>query len=119
MYTKKITKEDISDISVSSLPSRPTSDYVYGGEGYSSAQLKEAFDRLPLYIIEAFNTLLEDISREGDDSLSGAMPTGLADGHTLADLFDEIKNGSFASRIIVGGEPLPLVLSRIEERIGL
>ena len=119
MNTKKITKEDINGITVSDLPSRPTSDYVYGGEGYSSSQLKEAFDRLPLYIIESFNSLLDDISREGEESFAGAIPTGLEEGHTLYDLFEEIRNGSFASRILVGGEPLPLVLSRIEERLGL
>ena len=119
MNTKKITKEDIEGISVSDLPTRPTSDYVYGGEGYSSATLKEAFDRLPLYIIESFNSLLDDISRKGEDSLSGTIPTSLEEGHTLCDLFEEIKNGSFASRILVGGEPLPLVLSRIEEKLGL
>lgn len=119
MQTTKITKEDVANITVSSLPSRPTSDYIYGGEGYSSAQLREAFDRLPLYIISAFNTLLDDIKREGEDSLAGSMPTGLADDHTLADLFDEIKNGSFALRIMVGGEPLPILLARISERCGL
>ena len=117
MNTKKITKEDIKGITVSDLPSRPTSDYVYGGEGYSSAQLKEAFDRLPLYIIEVFNSLIDDISHEGKESLSGAVPTGLEEGHTLCSLFEEIRNGSFSSRILVGGEPLPLVLARIEERL--
>ena len=113
MQTRKIIGEDIADISVSSLPTRPTSDYLYGGEGYSSAQMKAAFDRLPLYIIEAFNRLIDDIVNEGDDSLAASIPTGISEGHTLYTLFRDIKNGSFASYITIDGEPLPLILARL------
>lgn len=116
MQTKKITGEEIADISVSSLPTRPTSDYLYGGEGYSSAQMKAAFDRLPLYIIDAFNRLVEDIECDGENSLAASIPTGIEDGHTLYNIFQDIKNGSFASYIRIGGEPLPTILARLMEK---
>lgn len=116
MQITRITEEDIADISVSSLPTRPTSDYVYGGEGYSAKDMKAAFDRLPLYIIDALNRILYDISRDDDNSLAASMPTGISKDHTLYDLFQDIKNGSFASYIKIDGEPLPVILARLSER---
>ncbi len=117
MQSKKITNEDISDILVSSLPTRPTSDYLYGGEGYSSQEMKAAFDRLSLYIIEEFNKLLDDITAVGDASLAGAIPTDIETAHTLFELFEEIKNGTFINRIKINGEPLTVYLAGLEAKI--
>ena len=118
MHSGKITNEQIKDLKVSSLPTRPTSNYLYGGEGYSAEEMKAAFDRLPLYIIDAFNKLIEDIGRQGEDSIAATIPTGLAEGHTLYHLFKDIENGSFASYIKIGGIPLPTVLANLSERCG-
>lgn len=119
MNSGKISIEQIRPLMVSSIPTRPTSDHIYGGEGYSPEELKAAFDALPLYIIEVFNTLIDDIESEGDKSLAASIPTGISEKHTLYDLFMDIKNGNLASYVKIGGESLSTVIARLSERCGL
>ncbi len=119
MTSGKITSERIKPLQVAFLPTRPTSDYIYGGEGYSPEELKAAFDALPLYIIEVFNALIDDIKSEGENSLAAAIPTGISEGHTLYDLFTDIKDGNLASYVKIGGESLSTVIARLSERCGL
>ena len=115
MNTTKISESEISDLKISSLPTKPTAPASLGGKGYTSAQMKAAFDRLPLYIIERFNSLIDDIHGEGNDSLSGAMPTGIYDGHTLSDLFRDLTDGSASAYIHVAGKALGEALLALEE----
>ena len=117
MNTKKITADEIKDIRVASLPSRPTAPASFGGKGYTAAQMKEAFDRLPLFIIERFNSLLDDISAYGPDSISTEIFTGISYEHTLLDLFDDVTNGSFAAYLSVGGITLVEYLAKIDKNI--
>ena len=51
MKAKKIMDSDISALKVASLPTRPTAPKEYGGMGYKATEMKEAFDKLPEYII--------------------------------------------------------------------
>jgi len=117
MNATKILSSEISKAQVSSLPTRPTSPTAIGGAGYTSTEMKEAFDKLPKLIAERFNKLLDDIALVGYDSLAGAIPTGLRDGHTLTDLFFDLSDGEFAAYLIVGNESLTSRLLAIEERI--
>ena len=119
MTTTKILSTEIQSRKVSSLPSRPTSPTSLGGYGYTSTQLKEAFDKLPLLIAERFNALLDDIKADGDNSLAGAIPTGIKDGHTLASLFADIASGAIADYLAVGGESLTEALFSLGERISI
>lgn len=130
MNTKKILNEEIKDLRVSSLPSRPTAPSAFGGRGYTSAQMKEAFDRLPVFIIERFNSLLDDVSREGEGGIADEIKTGISEGHTLRELFSDVLDGSFASYLTVGEETLEeyerradelflSILSSIEEILGM
>ncbi len=119
MNTQKIFDSEISDKKVESLPTRPTSEALYGGRGLSASEMKAAFDKLPLFIIARFNSLLDDISSLGEGSLAAEIPTGLAEGHTLRDLFYDIENGNLASMIKVDGEPLSELLARLSERSAL
>ena len=68
--------------------------------------MKEAFDRLPLYIVERFNSLIEDILSLGDDSLIASIPTGIEEGHTLCDLIEDIKSGHLAEYLSIGENSL-------------
>ena len=117
MNTKKIIAADIEDIKVSSLPSRPTAPASFGGRGYTAAQMKAAFDRLPLFIIERFNSLIEDICSEGEGSLAADIPTGISDSHTLSDLFADILNGNMAGYLTLGEESLSEYRESNDERI--
>lgn len=106
MKAKKIETEDIKEMLVSSLPTRPTAPRAQGGMGYGATQMKCAFDRLPLYLVERYNELLEDIEKLGDDSLSAVIPTGIKDSHTLSDLFRDVESGAMATYLTFLGKSL-------------
>ncbi|MCQ2414174.1 MAG: hypothetical protein MJ082_05210 [Clostridia bacterium] len=106
MNTTKIQESAIADLKVASLPSRPTAPTSYGGKGYTSAQMKEAFDKLPLYIIEKFNGLIDDLSDTEAGSFAASLLTGIREGHTLKDLFEDIADGSIAAMLPVGDTTL-------------
>ena len=106
MKAKKIETEDIKEMLVSSLPTRPTAPKSQGGMGYGAAQMKCAFDRLPLYLVERYNELIEDIEKLGDDSLSAVIPTGIKDSHTLSDLFRDVESGAIATYMTFLGKSL-------------
>ena len=106
MKAKQIQSEDVKDLLVSSLPSRPTAPRALGGMGYGAGEMKAAFDRLPLYLIERYNELIFDIGEVGEDSLAAAIPTGIKDYHTLATLFEDVKSGAFATYLCFLGKSL-------------
>lgn len=97
MKAKKIFNSDVRDILISSLPARPTAPRAFGGRGFGAGEMKEAFDRLPLYIIERYNELLSDVTDLGENSLAGAIPTGIKENHTLSSLFEDIGSGELAT----------------------
>ena len=123
MNTKKITDAEIAPLKIASLPTRPTAPTAFGGKGYTSTQMKEAFDKLSLLIIERFNSLLDEIS--SIDGIAADIKTGFNDTHTLKDLFGEIKSGEFAAYLTVSEATLAseiaaikLELSDIKEMLG-
>ena len=117
--TTKILNSEICDLTVASLPTRPTAPTAYGGNGFSAGQMKAAFDRLPLFIVERFNSLIEDINSVGEGSLAAALKTGISDGHTLSELFSDVTNGNFASYLSVGESSLAARLAELELRLSL
>ncbi len=119
MKTTKILSEEIRDLKIASLPTRPNANAYFGGKSYTSADMRAAFDKLSLFIIERFNSLLEDISRSGENSLAAAMPTGISENHTLVDFFSDVTNGNLASYLDVGGTSLASALAEIREALGL
>ena len=117
MNTKKIYDYQIKPLKIASLPTRPTATVSFGGSGYDAKAMKEAFDKLPLYIIEKFNSLLDDITASGDESLAGAIPTNISAGHTLAKMFEDIKDESFAAYLTVCGTTLTEFLLTLREDV--
>ena len=117
MKTRKITDDEIKDLRVSSLPTRPTAPMSFGGRGYGAKEMKEAFDKLPLYIIERLNSLIDDIGSLGESSLAGGIPTGIYDGHTLSRLFEDMTNGDAAGYIKVYGMTVAECIAEIREEI--
>ena len=97
MKAKKIYNSDIEGLLISSLPTRPTLSYSRGGAGYSASDMKAAFDKLPLLIIEKYNNLIDDVHALGDGSLASDIPTGIKDGHTLGALFEDLASGELAT----------------------
>ena len=117
MNTTKILTDEIADITVASLPSRPTAPTSFGGRGYTAREMKAAFDRLPLFIIERFNMLLDDISSADEGSLSAEIPTDIYEGHTLRQLFTDIQNGKYAEYFTFDDVTLKEYMDGIRERI--
>lgn len=101
MKATKITNGDIADKTVASLPTRPTLPSAFGGKGYTADEVKEAFDKLPLYIIEKFNELIDDIRGTEGGTVADAILTGIDEGHTLLRLFEDIKSGAFCAYLTV------------------
>ena len=106
MKAKKILNSDIEHILISSLPSHPTAPRAFGGRGYSATEMKEAFDKLPLYIIEEHNKLISDIKDFSENSLAAAIPTGIKEEHSLHDLFEDINSGELATYFGILGKSL-------------
>ena len=101
MKATKITNGDISDKTVASLPNRPTLPSAFGGKGYTAADVKEAFDKLPLYIVEKFNELIDDIRGTDGGTVADVILTGIEEGHSLLELFEDIKSGAFSAYLTV------------------
>jgi hypothetical protein len=99
MKSRKITEGDVADKKVASLPTRPTAPTAFGGKGYTPTELKEAFDKLALYVIERYNELIEAIGALGEESIAAAIKTGIEEEHTLSDMFSDIGSGSFPSYV--------------------
>ena len=117
MNATKITNSEIGDMLISSLPTRPTAPAAFGGRGYSAGDMKAAFDRLPKFIIERYNLLIDDISRSGEGGISESIPTGIREGHTLSDLFLDITSGEMASYLTVLGASLAETVLTLRESI--
>ena len=117
MNTTKILTEEISHLTVSSLPTRPTSPIALGGRGYSADELKGAFDKLPLFIIERFNSLIDDIKGIGQGSLTDEIPTKITESHKLSDMFRDVTNGNFSVYLKVLDKSLAVQIAEILERL--
>lgn len=117
MKTTKILESEISNLKISSLPTRPNAPTSFGGKGYTSLEMKEAFDKLPLFIIERFNSLIDDISGESDEPISSSIPTGIMQDHTLEELFRDIVSGAMANYLTVFGEGLSSYLGKMRTDI--
>lgn len=119
MLSKKIFDEEIRNLKVSSLPTRPTTSSTLGGKGYSTKDMKEAFDKLPLYIITRYNALIDDITAEPEEGIASSVKTGISDTHTLSRLFSDITNGELANYMTVFGESLASFLGNLKEELDL
>ena len=106
MTTLKFTESELSPLKIASLPTRPTAPAAYGGRGYSAADMKAAFDKLPLFIAARLNSLIDDLTSEGEGSAAASMPTGIKEGHTLAALFSDLTSGELATYLAIDGTSL-------------
>ena len=127
MNTKKITEEEIADMKISSLPTRPNAPTSLGGRGYTASDMKAAFDTLPLYIIERLNSLIDELQSPDYTSIASDIKTGICgDDHSLHDLFNDIIDGSIFEYFDYLGTPLGVFLETlrrdvdyIAERLGI
>ena len=117
MNTKKITSSEINASSVASLPNRPAASKEYGGLGLTPQEVKAAFDKLALLGIERLNSLIEDIESEGVGRIGESIKTGRGNGHTLADFFNDLDNGTLASYLTVGSTTLIEKITSLEGEI--
>ena len=114
MKATKINNEDIWELKISSLPTRPTAPTAFGGAGFSAKEMKEAFDKLPLYIVSKYNDLIDDIL---SGEIAEQLPTGIKADHTLSSLLSDITNGNLSSYFMISGASLGSILADFEVRI--
>ena len=114
MKTQKLLSSEITPLRVSSLPTRPTAPASMGGKGYTPAQMKAAFDKLPLLIAERFNSLIDDITT---GCVLEAIEVAVGDGMKLSELIEAIGNGNLASLLSVGNSSLAVALANLETRL--
>ncbi len=117
MTSIKISEKDIKANCVSSLKSNPMAPKHHGGDGLTPKQMREAFDKLPLLIIERLNLLIDAICGSGEKSAAAMIPTGIKEEHTLNDLFSDIKSGDLAAYITVSGTSLSMQICELKERL--
>lgn len=117
MYAQKISDTEINNNRIASLPTRPTASTAFGGKGYSATEMKMAFDKLPLIIIDRFNKLIDDITRYDEESISASMPTSIYVGHTLQQMLHDIPSGEFAGYLKVGNESLANAIAKLYSEI--
>ena len=117
MKSHTITNEEIEALKVASLPNRPTAPEEYGGHGFTAKEMKAAFDRLPLYLVERFNDLVDDIQTESSDSILRSVKLGLGNGMTLYDFLLFFETGQILSIIPFGEENLSYYLVRLRRDI--
>lgn len=117
MENMKIKDEELDLLGVAALPTRPTAAKAFGGKGYTAAEMKAAFDRLPRLIAERHNALVAAAAQTGEGSLAAAMPTGLTEGHTLAQLFEDLASGAFAAYATVHGDTLADVIAELKSDV--
>ncbi len=117
MKAKTIKNEEIEALKVASLPNRPTAPEEYGGVGFSAREMKEAFDRLPLYLLERYNELIDDISAEGEDSVAHAIKIGLGESVSLRDFIDWFSSGKILAFIPVADGNLAYYLVNLRKDI--
>ena len=88
MKAKKLTEAEMAPLRIASLPTRPTANSSFGGKGYTSTEMKEAFDLLPNLIAERLNALIEDAL---DGSLAESMVVNES-GETLSAVLKRLSN---------------------------
>lgn len=113
MKAKAITETEIAEYKIASLPTRPTAPTEYGGRGYTSVQMKEAFDALPLYVISRFNELMDDITADSTDGIIHEIKLGFGDGMTLYELVDRMLNGNLLALVSMGDGSLDEYLAKL------
>ena len=114
MTTKKITSDEITQNAIASLPTRPTASVAFGGKGYTSGEMKEAFDRLPKLVIERFDLLLSDLS---DGQILIDIPTDIEGLPSVRDLIQGIENEELSAAITVFGTSLRSFLLKLREDV--
>lgn len=119
MITKVVFPEEYEHLKVASLPSNPTAGVNYGGLGYNAAQMKAAFDALPLFIIEKLNRLINDIKEEPVYAISSEMKTGIDKAPYLSDIFAHITDGQLVSYLTLGDESVASAISKIRSDIDM
>jgi len=117
MQSKKIDQSEIEERKIASLPTRPTASKAFGGKGFSAREMKEAFDKLPLLLCERLNLIVDDLTRDDDDSYLASIKTGVSETHSLRELINDVTNGNLASYLIIDGLPLSDRIGAIESEL--
>ncbi len=99
MSIRKISEEEVRARWVQRLSDTPNRMGRFGASGLSAAEMKAAYDALPLCIVEHFNTLVSVIL---EGRLSEWIPA--AEGKSLASFFADVTSGALADYLTLDGK---------------
>ncbi len=99
MSIRKISEGEVREKWVQRLPDTPNRAGRFGAAGLSAAEMKAAYDALPLCIVEHFNELVT-IIEEG--RLSEWIPA--AGGRSLATLLADVTSGALSDYLTLDGK---------------
>lgn len=114
MTATKLMESEMNAARIASLPTRPTAPVAFGGRGYTSTQMKEAFDKLPNLIAQRYNALIDDIE---SGAVCASIPTGIEAVPTLNELISAIGDERFAAALTVLGSSLTAYLQKLRSDI--
>ena len=113
MSIRKITDEEIRNAQIEgNLPNRPTQKSLYPDNTLTAEEVKAAFDKLPKLIAARYNEVVSLILGENGQTIQDKIHTGIREGHTLKDLFQDIINGNFSF-----GNGLPYISEEDNDKI--
>lgn len=116
MKTTTITRTEIEPMLIANLPTRPTAPTAFGGKGYTASEMKAAFDRLSIYVMDRLNMLIDDII-SGD--VCDSVPTGIAGAPTLDELLNAFTSGMLPSLIRIDSSTLTAYLDKLRADVDL
>ncbi len=94
---KKLTESDIKQKGVQALSNTPARRSSYGESGLTPQQIKEKLDRLPAYIGELLNGVIDAL--QGDDFGDYVSVMLHGENTTLSNLMTMIENGLFSGKL--------------------
>ncbi len=99
MTIRKISEEEVRAHWIQRLPDAPSRQSRFGASGLSAAEMKAAYDALPLCIVEHFNELVSVI----EEGRLAEWITG-AEGRSLAAFLSDVGSGALADYLTLDGE---------------
>lgn len=98
MNIRSITEEEVRERWVQRLSDTPNRRGRFGTAGMTAAEMKAAYDALPLLIVGRFNALVDAILT---GEINAILPA--TEDESLADLLAGIRSGRFAELLTVDG----------------
>ena len=94
---EKIQESELKTLGISNVSTTPTKRTPYGESGFTAAELKERFDKLPRYLAARLNEIFEGMET---GELAGGIKLS-ADGGSVKHILNGLFDGSVADKLLI------------------